>query len=32
MLFCGLLLIVTVLAFAFGPLTLDSFLSSAPPI
>ena len=31
LLFTGLSL-VTTLTFAFGPLTLDSFLSTAPPI
>ena len=32
LLFAGLSLIVMMLAFAFGPFALDSFLSSAAPI
>jgi len=32
LLFAGLSLIAMVLAFAFGPFALDSFLSSAAPI
>jgi hypothetical protein len=32
LLFAGLSLIVPTLAFLFGPLRIDSFLSSAPPI